>query len=269
MKAKIYTIEGQQTGELDLPEQFDEEIREDIIKRAVLSVQSNRIKPEGVNPFAGRRYSSYISKRRRKYRGIYGRGESRTPRKVMSRSGTQFHFVGAYVPQTVGGRKAHPPSAEKIHAKKINKKEKQKAIRSAIAATANIGLVKARGHKTEIAPIIIEDKFELITKTKDVEKALRSMKLDNELDRARIKKIRAGRGKLRGRPYKKKKGPLIVVSKNCALTNSAKNIPGINVISVKDLNAEALAPGASPGRLTIYTKSAIDTMQKERLFMRK
>ncbi len=266
MKAKLQTLEGQSTQEVELPKQFEEEIRDDLIKRAVLAIQSHNMQAEGVNPEAGKRASAQLSKRRRKYRGIYGRGESRTPRKVMSRSGTQFNYTGAFAPQTVGGRKAHPSKSEKIPALKINKKEKQKAIRSAIAATADLELVKARGHKTDSAPIIVEDKIEELKKTVDVKKALKAIKLDKELERTKEKKVRAGKGKVRGRPYKKKKGPLLVVSKKCDLVKSAVNIPGVDIINVKELNTEALAPGTQPGRLTIYTKSAIEIMDKEKLF---
>jgi large subunit ribosomal protein L4e len=267
MKAKIFDINGNASSEIDLPSQFSEEIRPDLIKRAVLAVQSSKIKREGVSPDAGDRYSDYVSKRRRKYKGIYGRGESRTPRKVMSRSGTQFHFVGASVPQTVGGRKAHPPKSTKIWTLKINDKERRKAIRSAIAATANLELVKSRGHRTEIAPITFVDDIENLSKTKDVEKLLESVKLTQELERVSQKKIRAGKGKNRGRPYKKKRGPLIIVSKKCKLMESAKNIPGVDIVIVKDLNAELLAPGTHIGRLAIYTKSSLDLMKNEKLFM--
>ena len=77
--------------------------------------------------------------------------------------------------------------------------------------------------------------------------------MEKELERISEKTIRAGVGKNRGRPYKKKKGPLFVVSGKCNLLKAAKNVPGVDVCVVKDLNAELLAPGATPGRLTIFT----------------
>ena len=54
----------------------------------------------------------------------------------MWRRGTQFMWVGALAPGTVGGRKAHPPKASKIWNLKINKKERAKAIRSALGGSA-------------------------------------------------------------------------------------------------------------------------------------
>jgi large subunit ribosomal protein L4e len=71
---------------------------------------------------------------------------------------------------------------------------------------------------------------------------------------------------MRGRKYKRAKGPLIVVSGACKLQHAAKSIPGVDVIGVKYLNAELLAPSAKPGRLTVFTDAAIEKMIKEKLF---
>ncbi|MDP3765100.1 MAG: 50S ribosomal protein L4, partial [Nanoarchaeota archaeon] len=80
------------------------------------------------------------------------------------------------------------------------------------------------------------------------------------------KKIRAGKGKSRGRKYKKKKGPLVVVSKTDKLSRAVANMTGIDVVEVKNLNAELLAPGAKAGRLTLWTQAAINILEKENLF---
>ena len=72
------------------------------------------------------------------------------------------------------------------------------------------------------------------------------------------KKIRAGKGKMRGRKYKVPKGPLIVVGEDKGISLGARNHPGVDIVSVENLNAELLAPGTHPGRFTIYTKSAIE-----------
>ena len=92
----------------------------------------------------------------------------------------------------------------------------KKAIRGAIAATISPERVKERGHKIpKNYPFVIDDKFESLKKTKEVEKALEKIGVKEELLRSSIKKIRAGKGKMRGRLYKKKTGPLIVVGNNC------------------------------------------------------
>jgi len=267
MKLEILTTSKEKVGEINLPNQFNEDIRPDLIKRTVLALQSNRKKPYGAAPRAGKRASVRLSKRRRAYRGMYGHGISRTPRKILSRRGSRMFWVGAFAPNTVGGRKAHPPKAEKILVKRINEKERKKAIRSAISATIIANMVKKRGHIIpEIYPFAIDKKFEEFTKTKEIIAALKNLGLEKELARSSKKTIRAGKGKARGRKYNTKKGPLIVVANDSKLMKAAANIPGVEVVKVKQLNAELLAPGAVPGRLTLWTKSAIETLEKEKLF---
>ncbi len=100
-------------------------------------------------------------------------------------------------------------------------------------------------------------------------KLLEKIGLREELERTKKVKIRAGKGKRRGRKYKKKKGPLIVVSdKDKNIIKSARNIPGVDVVPVKDLSILHLAPGGKPGRLTVWTVSALKKLEEEKLFIR-
>jgi len=266
MKADILNLKGEKTKTIDLPDQFNEEIRPDLIKRAVLVIQSNKRQPYGANPRAGKRASATLSRRRRKYRGSYGHGISRVPRKILTRRGTNFFWVGAEAPGTVGGRRAHPPKAEKKWSQKINIKERRMAIRSALSATCVKEIVAERGHLFKSVPIIIDSSFESVKKTKDVLTALTSMGLEKELERSSVKKIRPGKGKHRGRKYVKRKGPLILVADKCELQKAAKNIPGVDISTINSVNAELLAPGADIGRLTIFTDKAIERLAKEKLF---
>ena len=267
MKLDILDSSNNKTGEIKLPAQFEEEYRPDLIHRAVLAIQSHKRQAYAASTSAGKRASAKLSRRRRDYRGSYGIGISRVPRKIMTRRGTRMNWVGAFAPGTVGGRRAHPPKSEKIWWKKINNREKAKAIRSAIAATIIKEIVAERGHlMPSNYPFILDDKFEQINKTKEVIEAFNRIGMGNELERIKEKKIRAGKGKARGRKYKKKKGPLIVVSKPDKLSKAVGNIPGIDVAEVKSLNAELLAPGAKAGRLVLWTAAAINTLEKENLF---
>ncbi len=268
MNAKILNLNGEVTKDIVLPKQFSEPIRNDIIKKVVLAIESNSRQPYGAKKQAGMRQSAELSRRRRKYRGAYGIGISRVPRKIFSRRGTRMNWAGAVAPGTVGGRKAHPPKNEKNWTKKINIKENKKAIRSALAACVNKDIVKQRGHLApDNYPLIIEKNFQEIDKTKKVKDILKKIKLEPELKRCVIKTVRAGKGKARGRKYKKKTGPLIIVSEKCKLVDSARNIPGIDIIDIKNINAKLLAPGTAPGRLTIFTESAIEKLEKEKLFI--
>lgn len=268
MKVHILDLQKQKTGEKELPSQFNEEYRPDLIKRAVLALQSKARQSYGAHPEAGKRHSAELSRRRRKYRGSYGHGISRVTRKILSRRGTRFYWVGAVAPNTVGGRRAHPPKAEKIWEQKINKKENRKAIRSAMAATFDKEIVKIRGHQiADNYPFIINSDFEKLSKTKEVKETLKRLDLSREMERSAIKKIRAGLGKLRGRKYQKRKGLLLVVGEDCPALKSAGNIPGVDVAMVNQLNAELLAPGTQAGRATIFTENAIKKLEENKLFI--
>ena len=268
MKIKLYDIKKKEIGERELPVQFNEELRPDLIKRAVLAIMSNKRQPYGAKPGAGMRQHGKLSRRRRDFKGSYGIGISRVPRKILSGKGSRWNWVGAVAPGTVGGRQAHPPKAEKVWAQKINKKERRKAIRSAISATVLADVVKERGHNIPADyPFIIDSEIESVGKTKDIKEILCSLGLKKELERVAERKIRSGKGKTRGRKYIGKKGPLIVVSKDCRLIDASKNIPGIDVVNVKNLNAELLAPGTKPGRITLWTDKAIEIMEKENIFL--
>ncbi len=251
MKAAIYSVDGKKISEIELPIHFSEPIRDDLIKRAVLAVRSRTYQPYGPDPRAGMKQGKPLSKHRQANITTFGRGISRISRKLLWKRGSQWYGVGARAAQVVKGRKQFAPNVEKILIEKINKKENKKAIRSAIAATKSL---------------ILENKFEDLKKSKEVVNVLKKLELEKELERAKQKKVRAGRGKMRGRKYKRKVGPLIVTSKTCGLSKSAKNIPGINVSEVKALNAELLAPGTKPGRITIWTQAAIEKLAKEKLF---
>lgn len=266
MKLKILTAQKTEVGSMNLPKQFHESVRPDMIRRAVQSEQSHSRQKYGASPGAGQRHSAELSKRRRKYRGSYGFGISRIPRKILSRRGTRMSWVGAIIPGTVGGRRAHPPKAEKEWDLKMNAREHDKAMRSALAATLDTALVKARGHKPcNEYPFVVEDAFQDIDKSKDVLAALIKMGFGDELSRLKPT-IRAGRGKMRGRKNLVPKGPLLVVSKDCALLRSAKNLAGFDVLGVDALDTSSLAPGTHAGRLTIFTKSALERLEKEALF---
>ena len=267
MKAKMVDTKNADKGSVELPFQFSEPLRADLIHRAVVTLQSNKRQKYGAFPEAGMQASVDISKRRRDYKGVYGVGQSRTPRKILSRNGGRMNWVGARGPQTVKGRRSHPPKAERNWDKKINEKERRKAIRSAIAATAHKATVEERGHKLPLNyPLVVDNHMESLSKTKDVEDMFIALGFSDELDRAGIKNVRAGKGKMRGRKYQRRVGPLLVVSKQSAVIDAAMNIPGVTVAVVSQLNAEMLAPGAKAGRITIWSQAAIELLSKNRLF---
>jgi large subunit ribosomal protein L4e len=267
-KLNVLGIDGKSQGNVELPKQFIEPVRLDLIQRAVLSLQSRARQPYGADPQAGRRHSVDVSRRRRDYRGSYGKGISRVPRKVLSRRGGQFSWVGAFAPGTVGGRRAHPPKSEKIWTRKINTKENRKAIRAALAATLDTSLVSARGHRAPTNyPFALVDGIEQIAKTKELIATLETLGFTEELARAAdIQTRSSGIARMRGRARKVRVSVLIVASADAPVMTAAQNIPGVQAVAVNELNAELLAPGAHPGRLTLFTQGALKRMEEANLF---
>jgi len=81
-------------------------------------------------------------------------------------------------------------------------------------------------------------------------------------------RIRAGKGKMRGRRYKEPKSALVVVSrKDAPVIKAVRNMAGVDVIYVDNLSVLHLAPGGAPGRLTLWTQGAIERLGREGLFM--
>jgi len=248
MKVPVYDLEGNPVREVKLPSTFMEYVRTDVIRKAFRIYLMNNRQPYGINPRAGKNIAAESW-------GV-GYGLARIPRLPNGR--------GAFAPNTVGGYRAHGPRAEKIWKRHINKKELRLALRSALSATAIKELVIGRGHRVpedKPLPIVVVDDIQGIKRTKDLIKVLQKLGLERDLERASKRKIRAGKGKMRGRRYKQAKSVLIVVSKYEGIERSASNIPGVDVSLVKQLNINKLAPGGVPGRLTIYTESALKELE--------
>jgi large subunit ribosomal protein L4e len=249
---KIFDLEGKAVGKAKVPKIFKTPLRPDVIKRAVIAQQSGRFQPQGRDPLAGKR---------RSFESLgSGHGMARVPR--LKASGQRAVFgVGI-----VGGRVTGAPVAEKRIVKKIPRKEKQLALRSAVAATGVKETVVSRGHMAEEVgdfPLVVVDEFQDLKKTSEVEKVF--IKLGVFPDIYRVKessKERAGKGKSRGRRIKHAVGPLLVISENKGIAQAARNLLGVDVTTVRNLNTELLAPGTHPGRLTVWTKSAFEKLDE-------
>jgi len=256
MKAKILTIEGKEKGTLELPSCFSEKIREDLISKVIESKKTQQ--PFSPSPIGGKQHSASgkIVHRRHVWKSGYGRGMSRVPRKILSRRGSQFNWVGAEVPQARGGRRAHPPKIiSRINTLKINKKEFELALKSALSATADEKMVSKKylrlaDKKISNLPFIVEGKITEL-KTKDFYSSIK--KILGELYEIALKKktIRTGKGKARGRKYKTNAGILLVVGKNEKLKTKTTDFVSSDNLTVNDL------AGGGAGRLAIYTENSI------------
>src|SRR3990170_5298527 len=173
--AKIFNLQGKPTAEkITLPTIFATPLRPDVIKRAVLAIQSRRLQPQGRDPMAGKRTTA-------ESRGT-GMGIARVPR--VKGGGGRAKFA----PSTVGGRQPHPPTSQKKIVKRIPNKEKRLALLSAIAATASKETVAQRGHAIEDVPqipLIVTDDIAQLTKTQEVEEALTRLGILNDICRVR------------------------------------------------------------------------------------
>ena len=256
VKAIVIGFEGNKTKEIVLPSVFNSAIRNDVITKVFECTKKQQ--PYGAYVIAGKQAaSSKQSHRRHKYKTLYGHGVSRIPRKVMTRRGESFYWRGAFIPGTVGGRAAHPPKPIKRKIK-INDKERKFAIKGAIAATASKETIKKKYKTLKIPPNlpIIIDSSILNQKSKDI------IKLFSKLLNKKIKsekKVRAGKGKRRGRKYKKESRALLVISQKEKATK-LKNF-GLDIFKIGQLNISVLAPGGEPGRITIWTEKAVEELK--------
>jgi len=247
----IYDLDGKPKGKMALPKVFEAPLRPDVISKTVIAIQSHRFQPQGRDPMAGKRTTAESF-------GV-GRNLARIPRvrgERHPRAGS-----GAFAPSTVGGRLTHPPTPQKRLRKRSNKRESSLALASAIAATANKEIVQRRGHRIDAVPslpLVIGDDLEGVKETKDAKELLKKLGLWNDVERVigSIKR-RSGRASIRGRGRKMARGPLIVCVEDRGMINAFRNIPGVDTVRISDLNAEHLAPGTHPGRLTLWTESAV------------
>ena len=263
MKSTVYDLKGNKKGSIELPEVFSTPHRPDLIKRAFFAGFTARLQKWGADKLAGQRTSGEgrgtghgLARVKRVKAGAFRSGRKGRAYSPKFRS---FPAAGVAVfsPQVRGGRRAHPPKQEKTLVERINEKEKRKAIRSAIASTIDKELVTSRGHAFELElPIVIEDDLQEVAKAKQAKEILDALKLSKELDRLKQVSIRAGKGKMRGRKYRRKVGPLIVVSEDKGISKAVRNL-GVDVAKADQLNAEILSPGAHGARLVIWTESAI------------
>ena len=270
--AESFSVEAKQGKAITLPDSFSTEVRTDLIRSAVHSSRANRRQPYGHREHNGKKAPQPGMKHSVEWWGK-GRGVARIMRKTGQRTGAQN-------PHTRGGRRAHGPKVDKDWSQKLNSKQRAAARDSAIAATADPTMVSARGHKFNEGtnfPIVIDNYVEsrggsdekydieslpLQYSTRKFVAIMEGIGLGEDLVRAKNgKSIRAGKGTMRGRKTRTPKSILLVVSSKEGLHKAASNVLGVDVVIAKDLCAEDLAPGGDPGRLTVWTKSAIEAMR--------
>src|ERR671929_1438977 len=162
-KAKVVALDGGDAGEIELPAVFDTPYRPEVVHKVYVNLLSHTYQRQGRYPAAGEMVSAESRNT--------GLGIARLARA----RGEGFPRAGqaAGVAGVRHGRVAHPPESWKNIYKKINYKEKQLGLCSAIAATARKELVQLRGHKIADdlkLPLVVSNDIESISKTKDLQK---------------------------------------------------------------------------------------------------
>jgi large subunit ribosomal protein L4e len=269
---EVYDISVKSGKNIHLPKAFETDIRTDVVRKAVRVSRANRRQAYGSKQQKGKKRPMPGMRHSVEWWGK-GRGVSRILRKTGSKTGVEN-------PHTRGGRRAHGPKVEKDWSMAMNTTERRLARNSALAATADKDIVSTRGHRfhdeIDTLPLIIGDykevrdegeesmdieTFSLEHPTRKLIAILESLGLGDDLQRARDgRKVRAGKGTMRGRRHRTPKSVLMVVSQKSGLAMAGRNIPGVDVVSVRDLAAEDLAPGGDVGRLTVFTKKAVEEL---------
>lgn len=241
--------------QLPLPAVFNSPVRLDVVQHVHRDIAKNKRQAYAVSKFAGHQTSAES--------WGTGRAVARIPR--VPGGGTHRAGQGAFGNMCRGGRMFAPTKTYRRWHRKVNKNQRRFALVSAIAATASLPLVLARGHRVEQVPeipLVISDATIVnIEKTKAAVKLLRTLHAYEDVEKVEdSRKIRRGKGKGRNRRHVQRRGPLIIYNEKAPLTYSFRNIPGVELVSVNRLNLLSLAPGGHLGRFVIWTRSAFERL---------
>jgi large subunit ribosomal protein L4e len=159
-----------------------------------------------------------------------------------------------------GGRMFAPTKIWRKWHVKVNQNQRRFAVVSALAATALPSLVLARGHRIETieeVPLVVDASAESFTKTKQAVALLKSLHAYADVVKvSNSRKLRAGKGKLRNRRHRQRRGPLVVYNEDNGIVKAFRNLPGVELVNVRRLNLLQLAPGGHLGRFVIWTQGA-------------
>ncbi|EHY55247.1 60S ribosomal protein L4B [Exophiala dermatitidis] len=253
----ILGADGSSSGETHpLPAVFSAPIRPDIVQSVHTGIAKNKRQPYAVSEKAGEQTSAES--------WGTGRAVARIPR--VSGGGTHRAGQAAFGNQCRSGRMFAPTKVWRKWHQKINLGQKRFATVSAVAASSVPALLLARGHRIETAPevpLVVSSKaFEgsSVVKTSAAVSLLKAVGAGPDVVKVqKSRKLRAGKGKMRNRRYRQRRGPLVVYNPETDgkdLVRAFRNIPGVETSSVFALNLLQLAPGGHLGRFIIWTSSA-------------
>ncbi|KYM87325.1 60S ribosomal protein L4 [Atta colombica] len=191
-----------------------------------------------------------------------GRAVARIPR--VRGGGTHRSGQGAFGNMCRGGRMFAPTKPWRRWHHHVNVNQKRYALVSAIAASGVPALVQSKGHLIQEVPefpLVVSDKIQEYTKTKQAVIFLRRIKAWNDIQKVyKSQRFRAGKGKMRNRRRIQRRGPLIVYGQDQGIRKAFRNIPGVSLMNINKMNLLKLAPGGHVGRFVIWTKSAFEQL---------
>lgn len=192
-----------------------------------------------------------------------GRAVARIPR--VGGGGTGRSGQGAFGNMCRGGRMFAPTKTYRRWHRKVSVNQRRYAIVSALAASALPALVMARGHRIESVsemPLVISPAMESVNKTRAATEILQKIAAFADVERVKdSRSLRAGKGKMRNRRFRQRRGPLVIYRENCGLVKAFRNIPGVELAPVSALNLLQLAPGGHLGRFCIWTQGAFEQLE--------
>jgi len=248
-------VNGKLTKQIPLPVVFNVPVRIDIVHDVHRDLAKNHRQPYAVSPFAGHQTSAES--------WGTGRAVARIPR--VPGGGTHRAGQGAFGNMCRGGRMFAPTKTYRRWHRKVNKNQRRFALVSAIAASASVPLVLARGHRieqlSEVPLVVATDTIKDIEKTSAAVKALKALRAYRDVEKVKeSRKVRAGKGKMRNRRYVQRRGPLIIYDEKSSLVRAFRNLPGVELVCVTRLNLLLLAPGGHVGRFIIWTQAAFQRL---------
>ncbi|KAL2177919.1 60S ribosomal protein uL4 [Thermothelomyces heterothallicus CBS 202.75] len=254
----VFGADGKATGATEvLPKVFSAPIRPDIVKHVHTGMAKNKRQPYAVSEKAGHQTSAES--------WGTGRAVARIPR--VSGGGTHRAGQAAFGNMCRSGRMFAPTKIWRKWHVKINQGQKRFATASALAASAVAPLLFARGHQVSTVPevpLVVDSAAvagDALAKTSAALALLKAVGAGPDVEKVKAsKKLRAGKGKLRGRRHRQRRGPLVVYSPETdgkELVKGFRNIPGVETCPVDALNLLQLAPGGHLGRFIVWTSAAI------------
>lgn len=252
----VFSLTGDKAGETTLPEVMTAPMRPDIVQFVHTNMAKNNRQAYAVSPWAGKNVSASS--------WGTGRAVARIPR--VGGGGTSRSGQGAFGNMCRGGRMFAPTKTWRKWHRKINSTQRRYAVASALAASAVPALVMARGHKVDDVPeipLVMDSSIESAKKTSAAKDILAAVGALADVEKAAdSKKIRAGKGKARGRKYTLRRGPLVIYKNNDGVEQAFRNLPGVELCCVDRLNLLQLAPGGHMGRFCVWSQAALDALNE-------